>query len=239
MVLVHRQAHLDHGRDHLAADIHCAVDRGDREIAALGARAVAHVAAFIFAAAVGRQLDVVDPEGAGRIAILEADVVEHEEFGLRADEDGIADPGLLQIGFGAGRGGARVAAVKLAGRRLDDVAEQDQHRRRAERVDIGGVEIGLQDHVRLVDRLPAGDRASVEHEAVGELVLVDDPEHHRQMLPLALGIGESKIDPLDLLVLDLRKGKSFCDHFVLPVDGRLLPQPRRTAEPRGGPSTAG
>ncbi len=49
MVLVHRQAHLEHRRDHLAADVHCAVDRRDREVAALGARAVGEVAAFIFA----------------------------------------------------------------------------------------------------------------------------------------------------------------------------------------------
>ena len=49
MVLVHRQAHLDHRRDHLAADVHGAVDRRDREIAALGARPVGEIAAFIFA----------------------------------------------------------------------------------------------------------------------------------------------------------------------------------------------
>ena len=60
MVLVHRQAHLEHGRDHLAADVHCAVDRRDGEIAALGAGTVREVAALIFAAGVGRQLDVVD-----------------------------------------------------------------------------------------------------------------------------------------------------------------------------------
>ena len=49
MVLVHRQAHFEHRRDHLAADIHRAVDRRDGEIAALGARPVGEVAAFIFA----------------------------------------------------------------------------------------------------------------------------------------------------------------------------------------------
>ena len=110
---------------------------------------------------------------AGGVAVLEADVVEHEELGLGADEDGVADAGRLEIGLGALGGRARVAAVELAGRRLDDVAEQDHHRRRAERIDIDGVEVRLQDHVALVDRLPAGDRGAVEHEAVGQLVLVD------------------------------------------------------------------
>ena len=124
----------------------------------------------------------------------------------------------LEIGFGAGRGRARVAAVKLAGRRLDDVAEQDQHRRRAERIDVGGVEVRLQDHVALVDRLPAGDRAAVEHEAVGQHVLVDHARGHGQMLPLALGIGEAEVDPVDLLVLDARKDRAcVVRHDVVPA----------------------
>ena len=49
VVLVAGQAHFEHGRDHLAADVDGAVDRRDREIAALGARTVAEVAALIFA----------------------------------------------------------------------------------------------------------------------------------------------------------------------------------------------
>jgi hypothetical protein len=132
-------------------------------------------------------------------------VVEHEEFGFGADEHGVADTGLLEVRFGAGRGRARVAAVELAGRRLDDVAEQHQHRGRAERVDIGRVEVRLEDHVGFVDRLPAGDRAAVEHEAVGQIVLVDDARGHGQMLPLALGVGETEVDPVDLLILDARE----------------------------------
>ena len=117
MVLVARQAHFEHGRDHLAADVHRAVDRRDREIAALGARPVAEVAALILAAGVGRQLDVVELEARGVVAVLEADVVEHEEFGLGADIDGVADAGRLEIGLGALGGRARVAGVELAGRR--------------------------------------------------------------------------------------------------------------------------
>jgi hypothetical protein len=60
VVLVAGQAHFQHGRDHLAADVDRAVDRRDREVAALGARTVGHVAAFIFLAGIGRQFDVVD-----------------------------------------------------------------------------------------------------------------------------------------------------------------------------------
>ena len=113
-----------------------AVDRRDREIAALGARPVAEIAVLIFGGGVGRQLDVVDGEAGGGIAVLEADVVEHEEFGLGADIDGVADAGRLEIGLGALGGRARIAGVELAGAGIDDVAEQDDHRRRAERIDI-------------------------------------------------------------------------------------------------------
>jgi hypothetical protein len=180
-----------------------AVDRGDREIAALGSRPVGEVAAVIFAHRVGRQLDVVELEARGIVAVLEADVVEHEEFGFRADIDGVADAAGLDEGFGAGGRRARVAAIKLAGRRLDDIAHQDQHRRRAERVDIGGAEVRLQNHVALVDRLPAGDRRAVEHEAIGQHVLVDRARDHGEMLPLALGVGEPEVHPFDLIVGDL------------------------------------
>jgi hypothetical protein len=109
----------------------------------------------------------------------------------------------LDEGFGALGGRARIAAVELAGRRFDDVAEDDHHRRRAERIDVDRVEIGLEDHVGFVDRLPALDRGAVEHQAVFQLVLAHDAGDHGEVLPLALGIGEAQVDPLDLFVLDL------------------------------------
>jgi len=46
------------------------------------------------------------------------------------------------------------------------------------------------------------DGRSVEHETIVEHVFIDDARHHGQVLPLALGIGEAQIDPLDLLLLD-------------------------------------
>jgi hypothetical protein len=96
VMLVAGQAHFEHGRNHLAADVGARIDRRDGEIAALGARTVAEVAAFIFATGVGRQLDVVDLEEAPLYAVLEAHVVEHEELGFGADIDGVADAGDLR-----------------------------------------------------------------------------------------------------------------------------------------------
>ncbi len=234
MVLVHRQPHLEHGRDHLAPDVHRAVDRGDREIAALGARPVGEVPAFIFACRIGRQLDVVDAEGRDVVAVLEADVVEHEELGFGADIDGVADARGLEIGFGARGGGAGVPAVQLTGGGLDDVAKQHEHRRRREGVDVGGVEVRLEDHVGLVDRLPTSNRAAVEHETVRKVVLVDHARGHGQMLPFALGVGEAEVDPVDLLVLDPRKDRTRVGrHFAHPLPVLLLE--RRTAGPAVGP----
>src|SRR3546814_4631823 len=91
VMLVAGQAHLQHRRDHLGADVDRAVDRRDGEIAALGAGPVGEVAALIGAAGVGGQLDIVDLEARLVVARLEADVVEHEEFGLGSDIDGVAD----------------------------------------------------------------------------------------------------------------------------------------------------
>ena len=131
-----------------------------------------------------------------------ADVVEHEKFGFRTDIDRIADAELRYIGLSTFGGGPRVAFVKLAGRGLDDVAEDDQHRRCGERIDINGIEVRLQDHVGLVDRLPARDGRTIEHEPVGQHVLVDDGRDHGEVLPLAAQVGEADVHPLDVFVLD-------------------------------------
>ncbi len=47
VMLVAWQAHFEHGRNHLGADVAGAVDRGDGKIATLGARPMAEIAAFI------------------------------------------------------------------------------------------------------------------------------------------------------------------------------------------------
>ncbi len=93
VVFVTRKAHFEHRGDHFAADIDGAVDRRDREITTLGARAVAHVAAVIFLRSVARQFDIVDRKARSGIAIFKPHIVEHEEFSLGADIDGITDPG--------------------------------------------------------------------------------------------------------------------------------------------------
>ena len=202
VVLVAGQAHFEHGRNHLATDVHAAVDRRNGEVTTLGAWAVAHIAGFIFRAAVGRQFDIVDLVVRRVVAVFETHIVEHEEFGFRTNIDGVANACGLQIGFSALCGRTRVTAVEFTGRRFHDVAEDHQHRRCREWIDINRIEVGLQDHVGFVDGLPAFDRRAVEHQAVFQLVFANHARAHGQMLPLALGVGEADIDPLDLFFLD-------------------------------------
>ena len=60
------------------------------------------------------------------------------------------------------------ALIAETGRRLGDVADQDQARLGAEGVGHGGGQIGLEQHVGLADVAPAGDRRAVEHHAALE-----------------------------------------------------------------------
>ena len=202
VVLLDDDAHLGHHREHLGAHVLGAVDRRHREVAALGARTVAEVAGLVLGAHVRGQLRAVEDEarvvGIGR----EADVVEDEELGLGAEVDGVADARALHVGFGLLGDAARIALVELAGRRLDDVAE-DRHRALGEEgIHMRRRRVEHQRHVGSFDALPAGDRGAVEGVAVGEHVIVDARRVGRDVLHLAFGVGEPQIKELHFLVLD-------------------------------------
>ena len=128
-------------------------------------------------------------------------VVEDEELGFGAEHDGVAHAGLLHVGFGALGDGARIALVHLAGGGLEHVAEHRHRGLGEERVDVGAGRIGHQRHVGGFDALPAGDRGAVEGIAVGEHGFVDARAVRRDVLHLALGVGEAKVKELDVLVL--------------------------------------
>ena len=202
VVLLDDRAHLRHRRQHLAAHVLRGILRRNREVAALGADAVAEVAALVGGVGVGRQLDRVDLEP-GVVGLGgEAHVVEHEELGLRAEEDGVADAGRLEIGLGLLGDAARVAVVGLAARRIENVAGDDHRGGGEERIHARRGRIGHQRHVGFVDRLPAGDRRAVEHQPLSECVLVNEALIECDMLPLAARIGEAQIDIFDIIVLD-------------------------------------
>jgi hypothetical protein len=103
LVVMHldRHAHLFHGQAHGRAQVVQRVDRRHREVAALDARPVAHVAVLEDALGVPVGLVGVDlVEGAAHVG-TPAHVVEDEELGLGTEEGGIGDAGGLQVGLGA------------------------------------------------------------------------------------------------------------------------------------------
>ena len=175
--------------------------RRDREVAALCAHAVAEIAALVLGGHVGRQFDRVDPE-AGVVGIgRETDVIENEELGLGTEIGDVACAGRLHVGDRLLRDAARIAVVGLARGRLENVADDRQCGLGEERVDAGGLGVRHQIHVGFVNRLPAGDRGTVEHHAFGKGVLVEQADVKRDVLPLSARIGETAVDVLDVVVL--------------------------------------
>ena len=190
-------AALDQGVHHLVADVHHLVGRRDREVAFLVADLVAQVRVFL-AAAIPLAFATVDEVVARVGRLVEADVVENEELKLRAHEARVGDAGALEIGRGLAGDVARIAAVVLAGDRVLDVADHRQGLDRAERVEDGGFGLRDDEHVALVDPLPAADAGAVEAQAVLEDVLVELVDGNGEVLPEAGEVHEAEIDRLDV-----------------------------------------
>ncbi|MND83021.1 hypothetical protein D3C80_748680 [compost metagenome] len=76
-----------------------------------------------------------------------------------------------------------------------------------------GGRIGHEHHVGLVDRLPATDRGTVEHDTIGEHVLVDGGNIHRHMLQLAAWVGKAKVNELYVVFLDLFHDFACARHY--------------------------
>ena len=97
----------------------------------------------------------------------------------------------------------RIAVVGRAVR-LDDVADHpaDDRLARPRRHDPERVGIRDRDHVRLLDRVEAGDRRAVEAHPVVECRR-DLAGGDREALQMPLEVGEPKEDVLDLQLLDL------------------------------------
>ncbi len=216
VVLVDLHAHALHGRQHLGADVLGAVGRVDREVAALDPGPVAHVAHLVFGVGVPGGVDRVDLEADLVRGDRVAHVVEDEELGLGAEVGGVADAGGLQVGLGLLRGAARVARVGLVGVGLEHGAVDAQRLLGVERVDVDRARVRHQLHVGLVDRLPAGDRGAVEHEAFVEEVVVDEIGDDADVLQASARIAEPDVHVDDVLVLDhLEDGFLVCHRCFL------------------------
>ena len=155
----HRYAQRFQGQHHGRADVMQAVDRRDREIAALDGWPVAagaHAVVFLTGAPGG--FVRVDLQIAAGHVDGPFDAIENEKFGFRAKKGGIAQAGGLQVGFSTLGDGARVAVVAAAIGGIDYVTGQDQRGFVVEGVDVGRVGVRHHDHVGGLHPLPAGNR---------------------------------------------------------------------------------
>ena len=72
----------------------------------------------------------------------------------------------------------------------------------AERVQHGGGRVGQQQHVRLVDLLESADRRAVEHQPVGEDLLIEGLRRHGEVLHRPGQVTEPDIDEFHFVIAE-------------------------------------
>ena len=183
VVLLRLHAQFPHDLEHLPAQVLGGIHRVDREVAALGPGAVAHVAFLIGPAGVGRQFGGIERIAGVMGGGAPPDVVEDEELRLRPEIDRVAHPRGGHMDERLAGHAAGIAVVRLIGVRVQHIAEQRQRGLLVERIDRRRAQIGPQLHVRLIDRLPARDRGTVEHRPIRQERLVRQGHVKRHIAP--------------------------------------------------------
>ena len=85
-----------------------------------------------------------------------------------------------------------------------------------ERIDERRVGLRHEEHVALVDRLPAADAGAVEAQAVFEDVFVELVDGDREVLPDAGEIHEPQVDGLDVVLATHRQNCLWSHSHVFP-----------------------
>ncbi len=132
----------------------------------------------------------------------ETNLVEDEELWFRTKVHGIAQTDLLDVCLGFLGNMAWITAVGLVSNGVDDVTDQGEGRLLEEGVDARRASVGHEDHVGLVDGLPAADRAAVEAKSLSETLFGDPVDRHGGVLPLTQEIDEFVVYELESTVLD-------------------------------------
>jgi hypothetical protein len=96
--------------------------------------------------------------------------------------------------FGATADAAGVLRIRRARDRVGDLAHERERRDFGRRIEDRGRGVGHEEHVRVLDRLPAADRRAVEAEALVEGRLVEGSNRQRDVLPGAEQVAELEID---------------------------------------------
>ncbi len=133
--------------------------------------------------------------GGGRIT----DVVEDEELGLRTEIGGIGEAGRFQVSFGFSGDEAGITGIAFAGDRIDDVADQAQGRNLHEGVDLGGFGIRHEQHVAVMNGLPAANRRAVETDAFFKSLLTEFADGGAEMLPNPYKVQEFVVHHLAVI----------------------------------------
>ena len=219
---------------HLGTQVLELVHRRNREVALLVPRLVREVRRTVelaFASGVPHAFDRVEEVVAGVLVLVEAHRVEDVELGFRTEVRSVGQAGRLQVRLRLLHDVARVAGVRLAGERVADVHVDVQRHVLAERVEHGGVGIGDQEHVGLLDLLEAADRRTVESETVLEDVLRQLVSRHREVLHQTREVTEPNVDDLDVVVLDELQyvARAALLHLLIPFwSPRYLPSALHT-----------
>ena len=216
VMLVHFHPDGFHGRQHFRPQVLGFVNWVHREVAALVARAMAHIAHL--------ELSIGVPCGCDRVNFVAhfvwgdrvTHIIEDEEFGLWAEIGHIANPCGFQIGLCLNGGAAWVTLVRLARVRLDHVTMHAQGFLCVERINIGAVCVYHQFHVGGFDAFPTRNRGAVKHEALIEEIFINQIRHHGNVLDLAARVCETNIDICDVFVFDQFKNLVFA-HRDLPL----------------------
>ena len=122
------------------------------------------------------------------------DLVEDEELALGPEVRGVGDPARAQVLFRSAGDATRILRVGLAGDGIRDLTYERERRRLGRGVEDRARGVRHEEHVGVLDRLPAADRGAVEAEPLVERGLVEGPDRQRHVLPGAEQVAELEID---------------------------------------------
>src|SRR5581483_2108080 len=144
----------------------------------------------------------VDKVKAMLLALVETNVVEDEELGLRAKVCGVRYACRTQVHLGLARNVARIAVVALLRDGINHVGHHHQGRYFRKWIQHECCRIGNEQHVALVDRCPSTDGGSVHAEAVLEGLFGQLVDGIRDVVPKSGQIGEPQVEQLNSVLLD-------------------------------------
>ncbi len=129
-------AHIAHRIDHLSPYIMVGIRGTDREVATLVPWLISQVGFFV-PRGIPRTFDRVDLVVATMLILLVANIIENEEFGLRADIADVRDARTLHVPNRLACYVTRIAGVVLPSDRVYDIRKHADRGTRVERVHSG------------------------------------------------------------------------------------------------------